>query len=384
LGIDFESIPKETTMTESDPKVTPAQGTIDRGTRSSRRKVAIFLGVALSCIIGGIVVLAFLPPRSEKVVEAAPRALAVAVHEAVVTNLSEVVIMPGRVEAEKEARLAVETGGRVLWLGVEKGDRVEAGQVLLRLDSRSQTAAVSRAEVNLRQAEDDLKRWQVLKETGSVSALEFEGVLNRRDLARIALDEARTDYERCSVRSPIDGLIEERPVEIGETVMPGVPVLRVVQMDRVKVMVDVPERDVMALPPGAEVCLEADAAPGMTFTGKVAFAAAVADPRSNTFRNEILVENRAGFLKPGMIARVAVVRGVIRNTVVVPLSALIPVKGQYVVYLVEDNRAVRRVVKLRAVIDTLAAVQEGLAPGDRVVVEGQRLVTDGTVVTVAP
>lgn len=371
-------------MTENDLKTKRTQGARSGAPRYGLRKVALVLTILLVSILGGIVILAVLPPRSEKLPEQQSRASAVVVQQAVMTNLSEVVTMPGRVEAEKEVRLAVETGGRVIWLGAEKGDRVEAEQVLLRLDSRSQTAAVSRAEVNLRQAEEDLKRWQALKATGSVSSLEYENVLNRRDLARIALDEARTDYGRCTVHSPIGGWVEDRPVEIGETVIPFVPVFRVVKTDRVKVMVDVPERDVLALRVGDGVKFEADAVRGSSFTGKVMFVAAVADSRSNTFRSELLVDNPEGLLKPGMIVRVAVVRGVIRNAVVVPLSALIPVKGQYVVFLVEDNRAVRRVVKLETVIDTYAVVQEGLKPGDRLVVEGQRLLADGTAVTVTP
>ena len=371
-------------MTENDMGKKRDQKAMNGGSRPGLRKVALVLAIVLVLILGGIVILAVLPARSEKVPEQPSRAIAVVVQQAVVTNLAEVVTMPGRVEAEKEVRLAVETSGRVIWLGAEKGDRVGVDQVLLRLDSRSQTAAVTRAEVNLRQAEGDLKRWAALKDSGAVSALDYENVLNRRDLARLALDEARTDYGRCTVHSPIDGRIEERPVEIGETVMPHVPVFRVVKTDRVKVMVDVPERDVLALRVGAEVSFEADAVQGTTFTGKVTFVAAAADSRSNTFRSELLVENADGLLKPGMIVRVAVVRGIIRNAVAVPLSALIPVKGQYVVYLVEANRAVRRVVKLETVIDTFAVVQEGLTPGDRLVVEGQRLLADGTAVTVTP
>jgi membrane fusion protein (multidrug efflux system) len=257
-------------------------------------------------------------------------------------------------------------------------------QDLLRLDSRTQTAAVSRAEVNWRQAEDDLKRWQALKAAGSVSSLEYESVLNRRDLARIALDEARTEYDRCLVHSPIDGRLEERTVEVGEMVSPGVPVFRVVKTDRVKVVVEVPERDVNALRVGEEVRFEADSLRGMSFTGTVAFVASVADLQSNTFRIELLVNNPRGLLKPGMIARVAVLRGIIRGAVTVPLSALVPIKGQYIAYVVEGGRAVRRVVKLDTVVDVLAVVQEGLKPGEQVVVEGQRLVMDGTAVTVMP
>lgn len=371
-------------MPESDQKERPANGRTNGVARYGQRKVAVVLTIVLVFIVGGIVLLAFMPPRAEIVAEKGPVVMAVRVQATVLTNLPEIVTMTGRIEAEQEVRLAVETSGRVIWLGAEKGDSVVAEQDLLRLDSRSQTAAVTRAGVNLRQAEDDLKRWLALKEAGSVSSLEYESVLNRRDLARLALDEARTDYDRSHVHTPIDGRLEERTVEVGEMVNPGVPVFRVVKTDRVKVVVDVPERDVNALRVGEAVRFEADALRGMTFTGKVAFVAAVADLRSNTFRIELLVDNPGGLLKPGMIARVAVLRGIIGNAVIVPLSALVPIKGQYIAYVVEAGRTVRRVVKLETVVDVLAVVQEGLKPGEQVVVEGQRLVTDGMAVTVTP
>lgn len=355
-----------------------------RGGNAASGGVGIVLALVLALLVAGILALALWPQRQEKA-EPVPRTLLpVTVQEVARTNLEERVVFTGRVEAEKDLRLAVDDNGRILWIGAEKGDLVRQGQLLLRLDDAVETAGVARAEISLRQAEEDMTRWSAMQQAGAVSVQDFENVKNRRDLARITLEEARGLLAKRQVRSPVDGVINERLAEIGEMAMPGKPAFQVVKTDAVKVAVDIPERDVASMRVGMPVSFTVDAIAEAVFTGAVVFVATAADAASLTYRLEMRVENAAGRLKPGMIARVGLSRGGLRDAAVVPLQALIPDQGQYVAYVETDGRAVRRIVKLAAVVDTLAVVREGLQPGDRVIVAGQRLVTDGAGVRVAP
>ncbi len=355
-----------------------------RGGNAAAGGVGIILALVLAFLVVGILALALWPKRPEKVEPVPQTLLPVAVQEVMRTNLEERVVLTGRVEAEKDVRLAVDDNGRILWLGADKGDRVHQGQLLLRLDDTVETAGVARAEVSLRQAAEDLDRWTAMQQAGAVSVQDFENVKNRRDLARIALEEARGLLAKRQVRSPVDGVINERLAEIGEMAMPGKPAFQVVKTDTVKVVVDIPERDVAAMRAGMPLAFTVDAIEAAAFTGAVVFVATAADAASLTFRLEIRADNPEGRLKPGMIARIGVSRGGIRDAAVVPLQALIPDQGQYVAYVETDGRAVCRIVKLAAVVDTLAVVQEGLQPGDRVIVAGHRLVTDGASVRVMP
>lgn len=348
------------------------------------RKTMVILVLILGLLVIGSVVMMLMPKRAEVLPVAVPVALPVVVQEVVLTNLHEQVVYSGRIEAEQDVSLAVDDNGRIVWLGATQGDRVKAGDVLLRLDDAKEKASVSRAEVEFRQSEGDLERWEAMKKAGAVSAQDYETMRNRRDIAKIVVEETRGLLAKRMVVSPVDGVVNDRLVEVGEMAMPGKPAFRVVRADAVKVLLDIPERDVASMKVGMPLGFTVDALPGAGLTGVVAFVAAAAEAASLTFRLELRAENPEGRIKPGMIARVSLRRGERQGAVVVPLQALIPDQGQYVAYVVEDSRAVRHVVKLAAVVDTLAVVQDGLHPGDRVVVEGQRLATDGISVKVMP
>lgn len=365
-------------------KQSDKQSHASRHRAASRGGVRIVMVLVLALLVTGSVVLVCAPKRAEKVAASPPSVLPVSVQEVVRTNLEDRVVFTGRVEADKDVRLAVDDNGRILWLGADKGEKVAEGQLLLRLDDTVEAAAVARAGVDLQQAEEDLARWTAMKETGAVSVHDYESVRNRRDLARIALEEARGLLAKRQVRSPVNGVVNARWAEIGEMAMPGTPAFQVVKTDKVKLLLDIPERDAGCMQAGNPLPFVVDALGGGTFTGEVVFVATAADAASLTFRLEVAMDNVAGRLRPGMIARASVSRGMQSDVTVVPLQALIPDQGQYVAYVVVDGRAVRRVVKLASVMDTLAVVQDGLQAGDRVIIAGQRMAADGASVKVAP
>lgn len=350
----------------------------------ARGRVRIVLVCVLLLLVAGALALIFWPKGKVDLAPTPPASVQVFVQDVAATNIGEEVVFTGRVEAEKDLHLAVDDNGRILWVGADQGDRVSRGQLLLRLDDAAATAAVARAEISLRQAEDDLGRWAAMKEAGAVSVHDYETVRNRRDMARIALEEAVGMLDKRRVSSPVDGVVNRRYAEVGEMAMPGKPAFQVVQTDRVKVVVDIPERDAGSIQPGMPLAFTVDALGGRVCTGEVVFVAVAADPASLTFRTELIAGNAGNEMKPGMIARVRVTGGVKGNAVVVPLQALIPDQGQYVAFVVVEERAVRRVVKLASVTDTLAIVDEGLQPGDRIIVAGQRKATDGVSVKVNP
>jgi membrane fusion protein (multidrug efflux system) len=199
----------------------------------------------------------------------------------------------------------------------------------------------------------------------------------RKTMAEVALKEARLDLEKCAVTAPIAGVIQDRFVEKGEYLAPGMRAFSIVDIDRVKVVLDLPERDVYAVRVGDAVPFAVDALPDRKFAGKLRFVAPAANPKSNTFRVEILVENTDHVLKPGVITRISLTRRILKGAIAAPLAALIPEKGLHVAYVVENEHAIRREVKLQAIVNDQAVVAEGLKAGDKVVIEGQRMVSDG-------
>jgi len=292
-------------------------------------------------------------------------------------DIVDTVTLSARVEPAATVRLSAEKAGRVVELLVDKGDRVKAGQVLLRIDDATWRSILARAEVVQREAEKDFGRWEKLKKTGSVSDSDFDAVAKARDLARVGLDQAKTDLAKCEVETPISGIVDDRYVEVGEYVHEGGPVLKVVDIDSVKIALDVPERDVLAVKTGTTVKFSLSALSEREFAGEVTFVASAADALSNSFRTEITVRNPDHAIKGGMIAEVQLERGIRKNVVVVALATIVNRKGEHVVFVVKGERAERRVVAIEPVSSHQAVILSGLEPGEQMVVEGHRSLEDG-------
>lgn len=296
--------------------------------------------------------------------------------------LPDTIALPGRIEPRTDARLGAEKAGRVVELNAERGDRVEKDQVLLRVEDRSWGAILRQAEVEYREAEKELGRWRELKNAGAVAVSEFDAVQMRFDHAEASLAQARVNFAQCEVRSPFAGLVDDRFIEPGEYANEGAAVFRVVDIDVVKLLVDLPEQDAFAVKPGDLLAFTVASVPGRAFTGEVSFVAFVASRESNSFRIEAMVPNADYALKGGMIADVAVVRSVRDDALVVPLASVLPKKGEHIVFVVDQGRAVRRVVKIDAIVGDEAVLASGVHPGEDLVIEGQRVLMDGALVQV--
>jgi membrane fusion protein (multidrug efflux system) len=171
--------------------------------------------------------------------------------------------------------------------------------------------------------------------------------------------------------------VNDRQVEPGEYIHSGTPVFKVVNIDRLKLVLDIPERDITAISDGKHIPFTVNALPGQTFTGTVRFVAVLAARQSNAFRVEAHVENPDHILLPGMIARADVIRGVLTDSMVVPLSAIVPKKGDHVVFINDAGHALRRVVHIHRITGSNAILSSGLSQGDALIVQGHRSLVDG-------
>lgn len=344
---------------------------------SPRKTGALLIWGAVALVLIFIVVLAMLPKPKEAVTVIEEKAVPVLVSEVIPQEIADEIQLPARVEPLQKAFLAAERPGRVMELLADKGEAVQQNQVLLRFDRRLPEAAFHRAEIEERDAARDLARWKELEKAGAVSASEYEAVSRREESAAIALEEAKVILSQCEVCSPFEGVIVDRMVEVGDYASEGQPVLRLIRLNRVKIAFDVPEQDIATVMPGQEMTFTLAALPGREFSGTVGFVSSQASRDSNAFRVELESDNEDGLLKAGMIARVRFLRQMREGAVVVPLAAVVPRKGEHYVFVVENGRAVRKRVLIGAMLGHQAVLEDGVAAGDRVVIEGHRRLQDG-------
>ena len=201
-------------------------------------------------------------------------------------------------------------------------------------------------------------------------------------LAVIDRDQAGLKFANAEVTSTIDGVVKAVLTESGATVSPAAPLFQVVDVGTVEVAVSVPEKRIGRIRAGLPAQVSVVSYPGRSFSGAVSKLNPVLDPASRTLETRIRVDNSAGALKPGMFAEVRILLRQEAQIVRVPLAVLIDRNEGQVAFVVRENRAREVAVRTAFLEGDTAAVENGIAAGDRVVVVGQQNLNDGDEVTV--
>jgi RND family efflux transporter MFP subunit len=384
----------------ADP--TSAESTLDNRGKRRRRETYVAWAIVGALALSVMIMFVAVRARADRIAEERERGLEagrppaeVVVREIEPQEVVDRISLPGVVEAWEDVWVSAEVRGVVVFVAAEKGDEVAPGDILCRLDGRDYEAgvdgaraALELAEAGCELAESQLARITRLRDEGAVNKAEHEAAdaaarqsRARRTQARSALKQAELSLARTEIRAPMSGTVSDLSVSVGQLVSSGNPVARIVDLRKVKVVAGIPERDVLA----AQKLEEADAtiaSLGRTFVGRKAYLGVQTGDRARVYRMELAVDNGERLIRPGMFATVDVVRGVRRNAVVVPLYSVVPRKKDKVVFVEEGGIARKREIVLGILLDREVEVTEGLRPGERLIVIGQRSVEDGDAVDV--
>jgi len=281
-------------------------------------------------------------------------------------------LRPGR-----RATLGAEVAGNVEAVEFDLGDAVRQGQLMARIDTRSIETEVAQAKALYDQAVDEASRAESLYEKHSITRDRLISARTNRDVAKSQLDSARIRLAKSQVRAPWSGHVAARIAERGDYVDVGQALYELVDSDPLKVHASVSSDDVPYLKVGEEANVVVDALPDQSFTAKVVRLGAELDPASRTLDLEAALPNPAGTLKPGMYGRMHLPLRTLQGALVVPLSALVDFESGKVLYVVENGRAVRRSIVSGPVLGDEVVIEQGLQPGDAVIVAGQDQVADG-------
>jgi membrane fusion protein (multidrug efflux system) len=335
--------------------------------------VILFLLVAL---------LRGLKPAAEEIADVPAELPAVVVQPVMPAIVTDRLMVSGEVVAWAAATLAAEKPGSVKTLIKEKGSDVTEGDLLVQIDPASWEQQVRLAEVEAENAARDFQRWERLLPSGAVSTNDYDAILSRHRLAQVRLADAKLQLKRCAVRAPFAGRVDERLVELGEYVNEGQAVCRVVDTRRLKVETRVSEHDIASVSLGDMVTFSVASLGAGSYSGRVSFVALEADPATHAYRVEIDVLKPFGKLRSGMITEVGFMRQSGQPEISVPLVAVVPHKGDHIAFVVVDDAAEQRVVRISRLAGEMAVLQSGLKAGDKLVVQGQRLLRDGSPVKV--
>jgi membrane fusion protein, multidrug efflux system len=291
--------------------------------------------------------------------------------------LRDILTLPGETEPDEDVTVSAERGGKIEWMGVEEGDAVREGRLIAKVDEAALKADWDKAETTHALAVEQLARRGKLFDRGVLAKEELDKMAADVDKDEAELRKARSDYEQSFVRAPMNGVINARHVDQGEYIQAGAPVVDIVNAKKVRININVPEMDVRFLKKGDRADILVDAYPERQWQGVVEFVAVKADPATRTFRVRLALDNADGAVRPGMLARVSLLRKEILDAVTAPLFAIQDKGGERVVYVVEDGLARARTVKLGAMEKDRIQILDGLNPGDDLIIAGHDQVEDG-------
>lgn len=285
-------------------------------------------------------------------------------------------------EAFGEAEVIAKVGGEVRELLVEEGDVVRAGDVLARLDGDRLRLELKQSEANLRKLERDYKRNIELHEKGLVSPGAFENIKYDLDALKAAYELARLQLSYTEIRAPIDGVISERYIKVGNTIAANEPTYHLSDLDPLIAYLHVPEREYKKLAAGQIAGIQVDALGKQIFSGLVSRVSPVVDPDTGTFKVTIEINDEEGRLKPGMFGRINIVHDKHVGALQVPRSAIVEDADEMIVFVVEDTSAHRRVVRTGYGSAGQIEILEGLDGSEQIVVVGQSGLRDGAKVEI--
>ncbi|HRI58745.1 MAG TPA: efflux RND transporter periplasmic adaptor subunit [Saprospiraceae bacterium] len=286
----------------------------------------------------------------------------------------------GAFEPVRENKIAAEVSGKVVFVGVQEGDAVRAGQVLARLDNEAIQLQIEAAEVQLEGVVADVNRYTKLAQSEAIPGVNLEKALIQKRSIEVQLKTLRDQLNRTTLTAPFGGVVTQRFFDLGSVLAPGAPLAQLTDISGLKLAVAVPEEQVLLFRTGQSVQISVDAWPGIDFSGKVRLVGVQADAAHN-FPVEVLVQNSQKHpLKAGMFGALSFQNSAKNSVLALPKAALAGTAKEPRVFVVENGKAVLRSVTLGAANNDYHEILSGLHEGDTVVTSGQISLTDGAAV----
>ena len=341
--------------------------------------LVLLLLIIIIIILGGIIKgerSRLLEEKSNAVVQERPP-VNVVEQELIPGMLRDRLNLPGMVEPWESLVILAEVPGVVKEVLIEEGSHVKQGDLIARTDTSDYENTINSIKASYNLALINQKRLSGLRQQEIISQSEIDTIKAEVVSLEADLAIAKVKLERCYIRSSISGIVNELPAKKGLYLAVGDPVATVLDIERLKVTVGIPESDVAAVRKLDTFDLKIEALGNKEITGTKHFLAVAPESMAQVYRLELKVDNRSEEILPGMFARVEIVKQEFPAALAIPLYAVISRDNMHYVYLEENGVAKLREVELGILDGWQIQVSGGLRPGEKVIVVGQRSVDDG-------
>jgi RND family efflux transporter MFP subunit len=298
------------------------------------------------------------------------------------SNFDQFFVASASVEAVQTATISPEASGQIRTISVSKGQRVSSGQVVARLNTSVIDNNISEVNTSLQLARTVFERQKGLWEQQIGSEIQYLEAKNNVEALEGRLQTLQSQLNMSVMRAPFSGIVDEILMKEGELAMPGVRIMNIINLEKLYINADLSEAYLGLVKQGENVTLRFPAFSEEEFTLPVHRVGNVINPENRTFRVQLLLNNQGERFKPNMMANLSIRTLTNSDALVVP-SIIIKqdVQGFFLYTVVEYNgelQANKVYIERGPDGEGLTMINEGLTPGDRVIVNGNNQVSNGS------
>lgn len=292
----------------------------------------------------------------------------------------------GVAEAFQSIPLTFLTAGTIEKVMVSEGETVKKGQLLAALNTASYRNILSAALAKEKQAQDAYERLSAVYKNGSLPEVKMIEIETGLEQAKAASEVAQKNVDDCSLYAPVSGMIGTRSAEPGMNIIPGSPVMTLVNIDKINIKVAVPENEIAAIHKGQPAVIYVPALNNAQYNGRVEQKGVVANPISHSYEIKITIDNNGDRLRPGMLCNVFIGSVNAGKVLCVPQQAvMVDATGTRYVYVADsvNSQASRRNINTGALTaQGSIIVTSGLEKGDQVITHGYQKINDQSIIKI--
>ena len=299
--------------------------------------------------------------------------------------VTETLSLIGSITANEMVEIKSETDGIVQEINFKEGERVDQGQLLVKLDDTKLAAALAEAEANLKLSLANYNRAKQLFQDKLISQQEFDQAASTHAVNEASVDLKRRQLKDARIYAPFAGIVGARPISPGQVITRSTTLTWLVDLDTVKVEVNVPERFLRQINIGQPLEFSVAAYPGEIFRGEVYFISPQIVEATRTALVKARIPNADAKLRGGMFASMELTLQVRDSAIVIPEPAIMSNGDNFSVFVVDENsNAQIRPIEVGIRLAGRAEIIKGLNAGEKVVVEGVQKLRPGGAVKLAP
>lgn len=288
----------------------------------------------------------------------------------------------GSFEPNKETKISAEIQGKISSLLVDMGSSVKVGQALIQLDNSLLKLQLQSVEVQIEGLEADVKRYTVLANAEAIQGVQLEKSHLALKSANVQKATLLEQINKTTIKSPFNGIVTAKMTEEGAFAAPGMPLLQITDISKLKFTINLPEQKMNQFEVGQTNQLTVDAFPEIILKGEVSMIGSKAN-MGNSFPVQFLVGNTPDLkIKSGMSGSVLVANKNEQKQIIIPSSSIVGTNLKPQVYKVKQGKATLSDITISKRIGNKVVIEKGLTDGDVIVTNGFINLFDGANVSI--